>query len=500
MLKLHHIGKSFGPVEVLKDITLEVKTGETLGLVGENGAGKSTMMNILGGIFAPTTGKIEFNGQAFEPVEVSESQQSGIAFIHQELNLFPNLSIKENLFISAFPKKQGFFNTIIDQKSLSSQASALLAEVGLSVSPSTLIGKLTNGQQQLVEIAKALNGRPKLIIFDEPTTALSQQETDRLLQLINSLKEKHISMIFISHNLDEVKSIADHIAVIRDGALIRMQEAEIYSKKEIIRDMVGRDLDQFFPIRSTHPTESVSLEIQDLNADGKNDLSFSIREKEVLGLYGLVGAGRSEMARGLYGMEKLYGGQVRWKGAQMHKLTPQNWIRHGVVYLTEDRREEGILAFKSIRKNVQLAALPRFIQRFGGWLDYRSIKREVSSKVKATRVKYQDLEIQPVSELSGGNQQKVLLSRWLMTNPSLLILDEPTKGIDIGAREEIYQLINQLVEQGSCVLLISSEIEELLGMCDRIMVMNQGALTAEFNRSEFDQSAILKHALKAAHD
>jgi ribose transport system ATP-binding protein len=348
-----------------------------------------------------------------------------------------------------------------------------------------------------VEIAKALNGQPKLIIFDEPTTALSQQETNRLLQLIDQLKEKRISMIFISHNLDEVKAVADNIAVIRDGKLISVQPAEVYSKKEIIRDMVGRDLDQFFPVREVVPGNSVKFKVQDLNVDQTNELSFVIREKEVLGLYGLVGAGRSEMARALYGLEKIYGGQVDWNGLQVEKFSPQNWIRQGVVYLTEDRREEGILSFKSVRENVQLAALPQFVRNIGGWLDYRLIKQQVGLKVKATRVKYQDLESQEVSKLSGGNQQKVLLARWLMTNPGLLILDEPTKGIDIGAREEIYQLVNQLVEQGSCVLLISSEIEELLGMCDRILVMNQGALTAEFNKPDFDQSAILKHALKS---
>ena len=497
MLKLHQIGKSFGPVEVLRNITLEVGTGETLGLVGENGAGKSTLMNILGGVIGPTTGHIEFNGNPFQPTEVSESQQSGIAFIHQELNLFPNLSIQENLFINAFPKKAGLLRAIIDQQELFNRSSGLLTEVGLTVSPTTPLGKLTNGQQQLVEIAKALNGQPKLIIFDEPTTALSQQETERLLQLIKELKAKRISMIFISHNLDEVKAIADTVAVIRDGELIRVKQAAAYSKKDIIRDMVGRELDQFFPVRKVQPGARLKLEVQDLNVDGEHNLSFKITEREIVGLYGLVGAGRSEMARGLYGLDKVYGAKVTWNGLPISKFSPRKWIRQGVVYITEDRREEGILSFKSIRENVQLAALPNFIKKLSGWLDYRQIKKQVSQKVAATRVKYQNLELQPVSELSGGNQQKVLLSRWLMTNPGLLILDEPTKGIDIGARQEIYQLVNQLVEQGSCVLLISSEIEELLGMCDRIMVMKQGALTAEFNKVDFDQSAILKQALRA---
>jgi ABC-type sugar transport system ATPase subunit len=497
MLRLHQIGKSFGPVEVLKDITLEVATGETLGLVGENGAGKSTMMNILGGIIEPTVGEIAFDGKPFQPTEVIESQQSGIAFIHQELNLFPNLSIQENLFINDFPKRGGSYQYFIDQEALSARSERLLEAVGLSISPATPLGNLTNGQQQLVEIAKALSGQPKLIIFDEPTTALSQRETSRLLELIKELKQKQISMIFISHNLDEVKAIADRIAVIRDGKLVRVEPATTYTRKAIIRDMVGRDLEQFFPARKVHPVDQARLQVQELNVDGETNISFMIKEREVVGLYGLVGAGRSEMARGLYGLAKTYGGQVHWNGEQIKKFSPQQWIRRGVVYLTEDRREEGILSFKSIRENVQLASLPRFLNNVIGWLDYTGIKEQVQQKVKATRVKYHDLELQAVSELSGGNQQKVLLSRWLMTEPGLLILDEPTKGIDIGAREEIYQLVNQLVEQGSCALLISSEIEELLGMCDRIMVMNQGAITAEFTKDEFDQRTILKHALKA---
>ena len=492
MLKLHYIGKSFGPVKVLKEISFALEKGETLGLVGENGAGKSTLMNILGGVFEPTEGEIEFNGQPYHPLEVMDSLQQGIAFIHQELNLFPNLTIKENLFINEFPLRRGF----IDHHDLHKKTKKLLEEVGLAQSPSTLVAELTNGQQQLVEIAKALKGRPRLIIFDEPTTALSQEETGRLLSLISELKQREISMIFISHNLDQVKAIADRIAVLRDGRLIAFREASQYSKKQMIRDMVGRDLEQFFPQRKTSPGNGNKLVVEKMNVDRVNQVSFKIKEREVVGLYGLVGAGRSEFARGLYGLEKVYEGHAEWKGHPYHKFKPRSWIKKGVVYLTEDRREEGILSFKSIMENVQLAALPWFAKRISGWLDFGPVRSQVKDKVNSTRVRYQNLDEQPVSELSGGNQQKVLLARWLMTNPELLILDEPTKGIDIGAREEIYHLINQLVEQGSCVLLISSEIEELLGMCDRILVMNQGAISAEFKKEDFDQSAILKHALK----
>ena len=500
MLELKNISKAFGSVEVLKDISFELKTGETLGLVGENGAGKSTLMNILGGIIEASAGSIIFDGTPYSPTQVSDSQQQGIAFIHQELNLFPNMSIAENLFINNFPKKQGWLGSFIDHKALKTQAKALLSEVGMDTQPSMLLEELTNGQQQLVEIAKALRGKPKLIIFDEPTTALSQQETDRFITLVGKLKQKGISMIFISHNLDEVKAIADTVAVIRDGALIRKMEAASYSKTEIIRDMVGRDLAQFFPSRSFTHGSKVKLELDKLKVDQSSEISFQVREQEVLGLYGLVGAGRSEMARTLYGLHKAQAGRVIWNGEPCDTLTPGGWIKKGLVYVTEDRREEGILSFKGIRENVQLASLPQYAHQWSGWLNYQKIRSKVLEKVSATKVKYQDIEHQQIKELSGGNQQKVLLSRWLMVAPELLILDEPTKGIDIGAREEIYHLINELVEHGASVLLISSEIEELLGMCDRILVMNQGNISASFLRSEFDQSTILKYALNTEED
>ena len=500
MLELQNICKAFGSVEVLKGISFELKTGETLGLVGENGAGKSTLMNILGGITEASAGSIMFDGTPYRPTQVSDSQQQGIAFIHQELNLFPNLSIAENLFINNFPKKQGWLGSFIDHGALDTQAKALLLEVGMDTSPSTLVEELTNGQQQLVEIAKALRGKPKLIIFDEPTTALSQQETDRFITLVGKLKQKGISMIFISHNLDEVKAIADSVAVIRDGELIQKMGAANYSKANIIRDMVGRDLAQFFPARSFAPGSEVKMELDKLKVDQSSEVSFKVRRQEVLGLYGLVGAGRSEMARTLFGLQKAQGGRVIWNGKPCDHLTPGGWIKKGLVYVTEDRREEGILSFKGIRENVQLASLPQYAHRLSGWLNYQRIRSKVLEKVSATKVKYQDIERQEITELSGGNQQKVLLSRWLMVDPELLILDEPTKGIDIGAREEIYHLINELVQQGASVLLISSEIEELLGMCDRILVMNQGHISATFQRSEFDQPTILKYALNTIED
>ncbi|GJM29580.1 MAG: ribose import ATP-binding protein RbsA [Cyclobacteriaceae bacterium] len=500
MLSLDNIRKSFGPVEILKGISFTVRKGQTLGLVGENGAGKSTLMNILGGVYEPNEGQIQFNGNPYRPARVSDSIQQGIAFIHQELNLFPNLTIMENLFLNEFPRKQGLFKYFIDQKKILEQSQMLLKQVGLSVSPFTRVSDLTNGPQQLVEIAKALKGQPRLIIFDEPTTALSQAETDQLLQLIRKLKQRQVSIIFISHNLDEVKAISDTIAVIRDGSLIKVKPAAQYAKSDIIRDMVGRDLEQFFPERNCVIGKLPKLQVNDLNVDGKNQLSFEIKEREVVGVYGLVGAGRSEMARGLFGLSRVYQGSVKWNGVVYDKFKPRQWIKQGVVYLTEDRREEGILSFKSVLENVQLASLHQFVKAGFGWLDHKGILSGVKEKVKATRVKYQTLESQPVSELSGGNQQKVLLSRWLMTNPGLLMLDEPTKGIDIGAREEIYHLINRVVEQDSCVLLISSEIEELLGMCDRILVMNQGRITATFPKTDFNRSEILKYALNATKE
>ena len=500
LLEANNIHKDFGEVTVLREIDLTLKEGEVLGLIGENGAGKSTLMNIVSGLLLPTKGELYLDGQPFRPQSPREAQAAGIAFIHQELNLFPNLSVAENLLLHNFPQKNWFGLRFLDQKKVAMRAKQLLDQVGLDVSPNTPLERLGPAQRQLVEIAKALSSQPRIIIFDEPTTSLTRHEVQSLFRLIRQLQSEGMAMIYISHNLEDVMHLADTIVVLRDGERVAQYDRPSgYQLSEMVSRMVDRDMDQFFPDRASPTTETeVLLRVAHLRAGQRvQDVSFAIRKEEVLGFYGLVGAGRSETVRLIYGLDTLESGTIHWKGQAVSRLTPRGWIRQKVGFLTEDRREEGLLLAQSIEKNIRLAGLPAFANGFFRTLNFPAARSAAARQAEATRVKYSSLTGQPVATLSGGNQQKVVLAKWLMTQPELLILDEPTKGIDIGAKHEIYTLINQLVTQGAGVLLISSEIEELMGLCDRILVMSQGRITAEFSRDTFHRPAILEAALHA---
>lgn len=497
LLEFRNISKSFGEAEVLKQVSLQLGKGQVLGLLGENGAGKSTLMNVLGGVLTPTSGELLLDGKVFYPQSPKDAIAQGIVFIHQELNLFPNLSIAENLFLNNFPKKRILGISFTNRKEASKKTRHLLNEVGLEIEPTTLVEKITASQKQLIEIAKVLNTSPRIIIFDEPTTSLTRFESQKLFELIRKLKAQNIAIIYISHNLQDVVNLADQIAILRDGALVqRYQNPKEFHLPKIIQDMVGRDLRQFFLERKVKSENEIIFQVEGLSA-GKiaQQHSFCIRKKEVVGFYGLVGSGRTEMARMIYGLDFFEKGTIYWKGKRIKKPKPVQWIWEKVAFLTEDRREEGLLLQQNIYKNIQLAALPRYIKTILNWLDYEQIIKDVNEQAKANQIKAQSLNDQLVAKLSGGNQQKVVLAKWLLIQPELLILDEPTKGIDIGAKEEIYRLINTLVEGGSSILLISSEIEELIGLCDRILVMNQGTISSEFEKKDFDRNTILEAAL-----
>ncbi len=497
LLTATNIHKRFGEATVLRGVDFSLEAGQILGLIGENGAGKSTLMNIVSGLLSPSQGELRLDGQPFRPPSPREAQVAGIGFIHQELNLFPNLSVAENLLLTHLPQKNWLGLPVLNRKQASVRAKQLLEQVGLDVSPNHLLEQLGPAQQQLVEVAKALGSNPRIITFDEPTTALTQHEREHLFGLMQQLRREGMAMIYISHNLEEVMELADAILVLRDGERVAHYDRSAgYELATLVNHMVGRTVEQFFPARSSLPSDKVLLEVSGLRAGERvRDVSFAVRRSEVVGFYGLVGAGRTEMARLLYGLDPAEGGQIRWQGQTVNRPTPRRWIRKRVGFLTEDRREEGLLMPRNIDENVRLVGLPTFARRMLGSVNFAALREAATQQADATRVKRHSLTQQPVSTLSGGNQQKVVLAKWLMIRPALLILDEPTKGIDVGAKHEIYTLMNQRVADGTGVLFISSELEELMGLCDRILVMSQGSITAEFARPDFDRSAMLAAAL-----
>ncbi len=500
LLTATNIHKRFGEATVLRGVNLSLEAGQILGLIGENGAGKSTLMNIVSGMLPPSQGELRLDDQPFRPSSPREAQAAGIAFIHQELNLFPNLSVAENLLLAHLPQRNWLGLRVLDRKQATKRAKQLLAQVGLNVSPTLPLEQLGPAQQQLVEVAKALGSDPRIIIFDEPTTSLTQHEREHLFRLMRRLRTEGLAMIYISHNLEEVMDLADSILVLRDGERVAQYDRSVgYALTTLVKQMVGRTVEQFFPERTAQPSDEVLLEVRELRAGERvRNVSFVVHQNEVLGFYGLVGAGRTETARLLYGLDPAEGGKIRWKEQTVSKPNPRYWIQQRVGFLTEDRREEGLLMPQDIESNVRLVGLPTFARRILGTVNFSTVRAKAAQQADATKVNYQSLTQQPVGTLSGGNQQKVVLAKWLMIQPALLILDEPTKGIDVGAKHEIYTLIDQLVAEGTGVLFISSELEELMGLCDRIMVMSQGRITAEFARGDFDRSAMLAAALHGA--
>lgn len=499
MIEFRHIGKSFFGVPVLKDVSFQVPTGKTVGLVGENGAGKSTLMNILGGNLRPDSGSLRLAGRDFTPDSPRQAAQAGVGFIHQELNLFPNLSIAENLCLDRFPRPLPWL-PLIGRRRMSARARELLQQVNLTASPETPVERLSPGERQLVEVAKALAGDARLIIFDEPTTSLTAPETGRLFRLINRLRDRGISMIYISHSLGHVRQLCDEIVILRDGAVVGLGPTTQFSIERMVSLMVGRELNQLFPKRDHLPGSDVVLEAQEVSQPGVvRKVSFQLRRGEILGLSGLMGAGRSELARILFGLDSCAEGKILLGGETINGLSPRQRLQRGLAYLTEDRRAEGLCLEASIADNVLLAALPRFAGAPARRIRRREAGRAVAGIRAAVKLTAAARDEQPVKTLSGGNQQKVVLAKWLLNEPRVFILDEPTRGIDVGAKQEVYKLIVELARSGAGVLMISSEVEELIGMCDRILVMRAGEIRATVAPHEFDRERILRAALHEGH-
>jgi len=533
LLSFAGIDKRFAGVPVLRQVSFAVGPGHTLGLVGENGAGKSTLMNILGGNLRPDAGQMRLSGQAYLPSSPADAARHGIAFVHQELNLFPNLTIAENLFLTRFPRLAGL--PWIHRRPLHERSAALLHQVGLTLGPDTPVERLSAGERQLVEIAKALHLEARLIILDEPTTSLSARETETLFALLAQLRSRGIALIYISHNLAEVLRLGDDLVVLRDGEVVGSGPRAGFDAHRLIALMVGRSLNQLYPTRSkwvgrpaeasssqTSPhdatpflpsrgpaqgerlpddrmgRDSPALEVCGVSQPGiVRDISFTLERGEVLGLSGLMGAGRSELARILFGLDPCARGTLRLAGQPLPPGSVRHRISRGLAFLTEDRRDEGLCLEASIADNIALVALRQHSRPPLGLLNRRALAEAIRAMRQSVRLTPTARGEAPVKTLSGGNQQKVVLAKWLLARPRVLILDEPTRGIDVGARFEIYQLIHELADRGAGVLVISSELEELIGLCDRILVMRRGEIVDELGRAEFDRERILKGALGA---
>ena len=492
-LQLTGIHKSFSGVDVLHEIDVELREGQILGLVGENGAGKSTLMNIVGGILPMDSGTMTLRGEPYEPHNPLTATEKGIAFIHQELNLFTNLTVAENMFIDAFPKK--YFGAI-DKKAMRQSTQECIERFSLPVTPDTKIESLSAGIRQMVEISTGLMKNAQIMIFDEPTTSLSKREKEDLFTTIHDLKNKGISIIYISHILEDVFLLCDQITVLRDGHVVAAKDASELSEAEVIKHMVGREMKQIFPAIDKEIHDQVLFEARNIQWNSKvRGASVRLKEGEIVGLYGLMGAGRTEFVKLLFGVEKMDEGEVLLHSKKLDLLSPENCIQHNMAYITEDRHHEGLLMTKSVDNNLILVKMIDLLNKLGV-VNTKDSDAYARKAIKDLKIKVTDPEKQLAASLSGGNQQKVVFGKWVMKNPKIFILDEPTRGVDVGAKFEIYSIIVELARQGSAVLFISSEMEELIGTCDRILVMKDGVFTGEIMRSDFNQEEILKLALQ----
>jgi ribose transport system ATP-binding protein len=496
ILRIHGIHKSFFGVPVLREVSMALWNGEVLGLVGENGAGKSTLMNILGGVLPADSGRIELAGAPWNPGSPADARNAGIGFVHQELSLFPNLTVAENVMIGQLPVLRRSGIPLLDRRRLRKEALGALGEVGLTLDPATPLAALSPGERQLVEIARVLRGNARIVIFDEPTTSLTHREREHMFGIIGRLRQGGMAIIYISHNLADVLRLCDRIVVLRDGEVVGEGPAAAWTERDMIPLMVGRKLEQQYPPHTSIPGEEKVLEVTGLSSPGLlGDVSFCLRRGEILGVAGLLGAGRTELARALFGLDSLATGGIILQGREVSRGGVQERLDGGMGFVTEDRREEGLLADASVSDNIALAAAPLFARRFAGFEDRRSLLAAVRGAAGETGIKPAALEHTRARTLSGGNQQKVVIAKWLLRKPSVLILDEPTRGIDVGARHEIIRLIDSLAARGTAVIFISSEIEELIATCDRIVVMRFGEIATLFGRDEFDRERILRSAL-----
>lgn len=489
ILRMENISKSFPGVKALDDVSLKAYEGEVMALLGENGAGKSTLMKILSGVYTKDSGRILLNGEEINVLNPRDAAEKGIAIIHQELNLIPNLTVYENIFLGR--EKVNSYK-VLKKDCMIDESKKLLERLRVDIDPTLRVNEISIAKQQMVEIARALSLNASVIVMDEPTDTLTDKEVDSLFDVIRELKTENKAIVYISHRLKEVFEICDRATVLRDGKLIDERMISDLDEDEIIKLMVGRTLDEQFPYLMTQVSENV-LEVINLTNKYVKNISFSLKKGEVLGISGLVGAGRSELGKTIFGLYPIDEGEILLEGKKVEFKSPKEAIENGIMYVSEDRKSEGLVLSMDVKSNITLSSLDKFKRAIG--LDKKKEERVTQEYREKIKIKTPSLT-QKVKNLSGGNQQKVAIAKSLLTEPKVLILDEPTRGIDVGAKREIYDLLNAIKKEGHCVIMISSEMPEILGMSDRIIVMHEGVVKGEFTREEATSEKIMNYIIK----
>ena len=487
-LEAEGISKFFPGVKAFSNVSLRVKPGTVHALMGENGAGKSTLMKCLIGIYRPDEGQIRIKGEPVQFTDTMDALRSGISMIHQELNLVPHMTVAENIWLGREPMKMGF----VDHGKLNSLTKDLLVKLNIRLRPEQMVGDLSIASQQMVEIAKAVSWNSDIVIMDEPTSALTETEVSHLFTIIRDLREQGKAIIYISHKMDEIFTITDEISIFRDGTWVASDVTANYTRQSLITQMVGRELTQLFPKFETDIGEDV-LTVRNLTRAGVfHDVSFNVRRGEILGVAGLVGAGRSEVMESLFGMTSIDSGEVLIDGVPTKIDSPASAIDKGLAFLTEDRKKSGLFLVLSVLENMSIVKMTNYSAN-AGFVNHHNMAKDCLEQISRLNIKTPTMD-QIINNLSGGNQQKVLIARWLLAQPKILILDEPTRGIDVGAKAEIYRLISELASRGVAIIMVSSELPEILGMSDRVMVMHGGRITGILSREEADQETILSLA------
>lgn len=489
ILEMTGINKSFGPVNVLNNVSLHLRPGEVHALMGENGAGKSTLMKILTGIYSKDSGKIVYDGKEVEYTNPKDAMDAGIVIVHQELNMINHLTVAQNVFIG----RESMKGILTDDHDINMKTQALFDKLNMDIDPKVKVGSLTVGKMQMVEIAKAISMNAKIVVFDEPSAALTDTEIQELFKIIRDLKAQNIGIIYISHRMDEIKMITDRVTIMRDGATVGTVDSAETTKAQVIKMMVGRDVSEAPKTHSNVPEDAETvLKVEHLNR-GKRviDLSFELKKGEILGFSGLMGAGRTEMARVIFGADEGDSGQIFVHGQEVHIHKPVDAVKHGIGYLSEDRKQFGVIVGMSIADNIVMTDLDRY--KAGPLINDHKIYQASERHVKELRIKTPSVH-QLLGNLSGGNQQKVVIAKWLEQASDILIFDEPTRGIDVGAKSEIYDLMDNLVKMGKSIIMISSEMTEILRMSDRIVVMSEGRKTAELDIADASQESIMTYA------